>query len=152
MCNIRRSQTKWPLDALMSITQIKFHATDQRDKIYGLPGLAAECQDTSKLPVSLRPDYGISVAQVYQQVVRFLLENKCSLAILTRTRGPSGSLSRRQRQYDFTDLPSWVPDWSDFRVFNRAFGQVFLGSTIRTLPSPRVWDIQSTTLLQQGLN
>ena len=103
----------------MSIIQIKFHTIDQRDKVYSLLGLAAECQDTSKLPVSLRPDYSISVTQVYQQVARFLLEDKCSLAILTRIRGTSGSLTRRQRQYDFTDLPSWVPDWSDFRVFNR---------------------------------
>ncbi|PVH70822.1 HET domain-containing protein [Cadophora sp. DSE1049] len=119
MCNIQRSRTKWPLGALLSITQIKFHATDQRDKIYGLFGLAAECQDASKFPESLLPDYGISVIQLYQKVARFLLERHRCLAMLTRTRGTSGSLTRRQRQYDLAGLPSWVPDWSDFRVFNR---------------------------------
>ena len=100
--------------------------------------MAAECQDASKLPLSLRPDYGISVLQVYQQVARFLLEDKCSLDILTRTRGASGSLTRRQRQYDFIDLPSWVLIGATFVCLTGAFGQVFLGLTIQTLPSPRV--------------
>ncbi|RDW58633.1 heterokaryon incompatibility protein-1 [Coleophoma cylindrospora] len=119
ICNIRRSQAKWPLDALMSITQIKFHATDQRDKIYGLLGLAAECQDASKFPETLLPDYDISISQLYQKVARFLLKRSRSLAMLTRARGTCGSLTRRHRQYDLTGLPSWVPDWSDFRVSNR---------------------------------
>ncbi|PQE12520.1 Heterokaryon incompatibility protein [Rutstroemia sp. NJR-2017a BBW] len=119
ICIIRRSLNKWPLDALMSITQIKFHATDQRDKVYALLGLAAEFQNASELPDSLRPDYSMDVPQLYQRVAHFLLQHNSSLAILTRTRGTSGSLTRRQRQYNFAEFPTWVPDWSDFHVFNR---------------------------------
>lgn len=116
---IRRSLTKWPLDALLSIIQVKFHATDQRDKIFGLLGLAAECQDASSIPEPLRPNYDRSTADLYQAVTRFLLENNGSMAPLTRTRGTNGSLSRRQRRHYLGDMPSWVIDWSDFCVYNR---------------------------------
>ncbi|CAJ0542491.1 Ff.00g001050.m01.CDS01 [Fusarium sp. VM40] len=119
MGNLRNSLTKWPLDALMSFTQTKFHATDQRDKIFGLLGMAAECQDGSLMPEALRPDYSVDTAQTYLKVARFLLQNGSSLAILTRARGAVGSPMRRQRVYDLAGLPSWAPDWSDFRVFNK---------------------------------
>lgn len=117
--NLRQAQVKWPLDALMSITQIKFHATDQRDEIVSLLGLAAECQQSSQLPDALRPDYTVDVAQTYQSVTRFLLGRTSSPAILTRAYATPGSLSRRQRQWNLSDLPSWAADWSDFQVFNR---------------------------------
>ncbi|KAF5723136.1 het-6-heterokaryon incompatibility [Fusarium mundagurra] len=117
--NLRRSDTRWPLDALMSITQIKFHATDQRDKVYGLLGLAAEChcQDDSAIPDELKPDYNIDVATLYNRVARFLFRRNSSLAILTRSRGLEGTQTRAQRQYDLS-LPSWCPDWSDFTTYN----------------------------------
>src|SRR4051812_20357384 len=85
---LRRSRVAWPLDALISMTQIKFHATDQRDKVYSLLALSAECQDPSNIPEALKPDYTISVEHTYQKVGRFLLERSCSLALLSRTRGP----------------------------------------------------------------
>lgn len=117
MGNLRRQVTKWPLNALLSITQIKFRATDQRDKIYALLSLAVECQST--IPEPLSPRYDISTAQLYQRVARYLLEKGENLAILTRSRGTTGSGNpiTRQRQHQL-EMPSWTPDWSDFRVFN----------------------------------
>ncbi|KAF5563844.1 het-6-heterokaryon incompatibility [Fusarium napiforme] len=115
--NLRRSRTRWPLDALMSITQVKFHATDQRDKVYGVLGLSLECEDSSTLPEELRPDYTIDVATLYQRVARFLLRRNLSLAILTRARCMDGTETRRQRVHNL-DLPSWCPDWSDFKTYN----------------------------------
>lgn len=116
MASIHRARTPWPLDALMSITQVKFHASDQRDKVYGL-GLAAECQDASNVPDELRPDYSVKVTDLYQKVAYLLLRLGGSPAVLTRARGVMGSATRRQREYDL-DLASWCPDWSDFKVFN----------------------------------
>lgn len=118
MCNIQRTNSKWPLDALISITQIKFHATDQRDKVYALLGLAAECGDVSKIPDSIQPDYTADVTHMYQKAARFLLEQNRSLALLTRAHATSGSLTRKQREHDLA-LPSWVPDWSDLRMVER---------------------------------
>ncbi|SCN66231.1 related to het-6-heterokaryon incompatibility protein [Fusarium fujikuroi] len=115
--NLRRARTRWPLDALMSITQVKFHATDQRDKVYGVLGLALECEDGSGLPEELKPDYTIDVATLYQRVARFLLKKNRSLASLTRARCVDGSETRKQRVHDI-DLPSWCPDWSDFNTYN----------------------------------
>lgn len=118
MTNLQRAREPWPLDALMSITQVKFNATDQRDKIYGLMGLARECQDLSVLPDELRPDYNISVGILYPKTARFMLRQSRSLAFLTRARGLGGSITRKQRVHDL-DLPSWCPDWSDFKVPNQ---------------------------------
>lgn len=115
--NLRRARTHWPLDCLMSITQIKFHASDQRDKVYGLLGLSTECQDSSAFPDDLNPDYNIDVPVLYQRVARFLLRRNRSLAILTRARGLDGTLTAKQRQFSL-GLPSWCPDWSDFTTAN----------------------------------
>jgi hypothetical protein len=115
--NLRRARTRWPLDALLSITQIKFNAKDQRDKIYGLLGLAVECQDSSAVPDELKPDYNTDVTALYQRTARFLLRRNGSLAMLTRARGLDGTETRKNRQYAL-DLPSWCPDWSDFSTYN----------------------------------
>lgn len=116
MANIRRSKALWPLDALLADTSAKFRASDQRDKIYGLLGLAAESRNPSHMPQVLRPDYKISVEQLYENVARFLLWQSKSLAILTRTSGWPNTWLRMQREHDLKALPSWVPDWSDFAV------------------------------------
>ncbi|WQF82080.1 Putative heterokaryon incompatibility [Colletotrichum destructivum] len=114
MANLQRAQTLWPLDALVSITQVKFNASDQRDKIYGLMGLARECQDLPTVPPELRPDYQVDVTDLYPRVGRYMLEQSCSLAFLTRARCVDGSTTRRQREKSL-DIPSWCPDWSDFK-------------------------------------
>jgi hypothetical protein len=113
---LRRTKVRWPLSALMSITQNKFHATDQRDKIYGLLGLAAETYEASKLPEALVPDYTINVREAYQRAARYFLETNGSLAILTRCNSTSQSLSQKRRRYIYEDFPSWLPNWSDFTV------------------------------------
>ncbi|RGP63214.1 het-6-heterokaryon incompatibility [Fusarium longipes] len=115
--NLRRARTRWPLDALMSITQIKFRASDQRDKVYALLGLAVECQDPSVVPDELKPDYNTDVTTLYQRTARFLLQRNGSLAMLTRARGLDGTETRNNRQHDLK-LPSWCPDWSDFHTYN----------------------------------
>ncbi|KAJ8105648.1 hypothetical protein ONZ43_g7345 [Nemania bipapillata] len=115
---IQDSKHRWPLDALMSVTQIKFHASDQRDKVFGLIGLSAEGEEPSLLPEPLRPDYVSDTIQVYQKVTRYLLENRGSLAMLTRTRSTNDRFERDCRQYNLSALPSWVQNWSDYREFD----------------------------------
>ncbi|KAH7325657.1 HET domain-containing protein [Stachybotrys elegans] len=115
--NLRWSRAYWPLDALISITQVKFKATDQRDKLYGLLGLALEYQRPDGPPEELRPDYQSKISDVYGKVTRYLMKERQSLALMTRAKGISGNATRAQRRYDL-DLSSWTPDLSDFRGFN----------------------------------
>ncbi|KAI6080438.1 HET domain-containing protein [Hypoxylon rubiginosum] len=124
MSNIRRSRNKWPLNALMAITQTKFHAKDQRDKVFGLLGIATESQDPLNLPHALRPNYNVDVTEVYCRVARLLLTQSRSTAMLTRAQGINDILTKRQREYDL-NLPSWTPDWSDFRGYDREVRTIF---------------------------
>jgi hypothetical protein len=123
--NIRRSRTRWRLDSLLVTTSTKFHASDQRDKIYGLLGLAAESQDPAHIPDALRPDYGLDVPQVYSKIALFFLREYKSLSVLTRTSGVAGDVSQTHRKHKFEQLPSWVPNWCDFAVADRDITKMF---------------------------
>lgn len=83
------------MDALLIATSHKFSATDHRDKVYGLLGLAAETQDISRWPLALRPDYELDASHVYAEVARFLMRKSKSLALLTRM--PPEPLGRFRR-------------------------------------------------------
>ncbi|KAI0458461.1 HET domain-containing protein [Xylaria acuta] len=106
--NIRRSRSLWRLDALLFITSTKYHATDQKDKVYGLLGLAAESQDPTQTPDALRPNYSLEVAEVYKKVALSFLREYKSLSFLTRPNG-----------HQPEPLPSWAPNWCDSSVVER---------------------------------
>jgi hypothetical protein len=117
--NIRRSHTRWRLDALLVATSIKCRAEDQRDKVYALLGLAAENRNLAHIPDTLRPNYELDIAAVYTKVALFFLREYKSLSILTRASGVSSAVSQAQRKHKFELLPSWVPNWCDFAVVER---------------------------------
>ncbi|KAL8288449.1 hypothetical protein RB597_000519 [Gaeumannomyces tritici] len=71
-------------------------ATDERDKVYALMGLAG-----TDNPVAISADYAMSVKDVYKQTAVSLLDSTHALAFL------AGNQTRKNRR----DLPSWVPDW-----------------------------------------
>lgn len=116
---IRRSQSPWPLDALLVFTSLKFQATDQRDKVYGLLGLAREMQDASNIPDALLPDYELDVTETYQKVAQYILSQYQNLSTLTRTSTLGEGLHQKQQKYTLNELPSWVPNWCDFNVVER---------------------------------
>lgn len=132
VANIRNTKGFWHLDALLCVTSMKFRASDQRDKVYGLLGLASETQD-SDAPPALRPDYGLSVQQLFRNVAMFLFQRQLNLATLTRVSG-THSLCRRQRRYTFDGMPSWIPDWSDFNVLESE------------IPKPLPWVLHNSDL------
>jgi len=71
-------------------------ATDARDKIYGLLGLAS---DSEKLGIS--PDYKKSTTDVYTDVARALIAD-----------GHTTILAWCQQPTSVEQFPSWVPDFS----------------------------------------
>ncbi|OQV09929.1 hypothetical protein CLAIMM_14002 [Cladophialophora immunda] len=79
-------------------------ATDPRDQIYGLLGLAPDQRDDDLL----RPDYQLSVAQVYTRAAFKIMRDSENLQLL--------SLADRQCRAE--DLPSWCHDFAEKAPFN----------------------------------
>ena len=77
----------------------RLEATDPRDKIFGLLGIASDCQELGILGV--KPDYTLSCRDVYTIATAALLK-----------RGEMSILSWCQLPQSLKDLPSWVPDYS----------------------------------------
>jgi hypothetical protein len=76
------------------------HATDPRDKIYGLLGLAADRDELKELGV--QPDYNHSCQSVFTSVTAAMLRQG-HLSVLSLSQFPKSQIG----------LPSWVPDWSE---------------------------------------
>lgn len=76
-----------------------FGATDPRDQVYGLLGIAGDSGEPYFLP-----DYSQSVRDVYINVTRHIITKTMSLEVLQSA--GVGMVERR------VDLPSWVPDFA----------------------------------------
>jgi hypothetical protein len=76
-----------------------FEATDPRDKIYGLLGVAPADSEATSVQV----DYRKRVEDVYEDLARLILSSSGNLDLL--------SVSQSNSQFG-ERLPSWVPDWS----------------------------------------
>jgi hypothetical protein len=70
--------------------------TDPRDKVFAMLALVGETED-----VSMAPDYGKSMGQVYREVAHAIMTKEGQMDILLAASGVNGD----------NDLPSWVPDW-----------------------------------------
>ncbi|KAH9906668.1 HET-domain-containing protein [Xylariomycetidae sp. FL2044] len=79
-----------------------YQASNDHDKVYALLGLAAPIHGS--FPDSLYPDYTCNVAQLYTDVVAYILRTTDDLHVLAYAEGDDF-----QR---IPDIPSWVPDWS----------------------------------------
>ena len=84
----------------------KLLASDPRDKIYALLGLA-------KNTLGIKPDYGKSVSEVYTDFSRSYINHSRNLDLLTQCQWRIGLQEGR-----FNDLPSWVPDFYNVSSYN----------------------------------
>lgn len=93
---------KLDLEMLLDLAR-SFSATDPRDKIFALLGMAKEVGEDQDMATLLQPDYSKSVQQVFAEVTGASL-----------TRGDLVLLSsvERQNKRQITGLPSWVPDFT----------------------------------------
>lgn len=73
-----------------------YSATDPRDKIYAMLGIAADVS-----PTDIVPDYTQSPEEVYLGVLRFMITTRGSLDIIS-----SGRLALA-----VPGVPTWSPDW-----------------------------------------
>ncbi|KAI8945474.1 heterokaryon incompatibility protein-domain-containing protein [Xylaria longipes] len=79
------------------MSTMNLDATDARDKVFALIGLAPE-EDRR----ALAPDYSKSVVQVYTETTKHIINSTGRLDILSFNTNSESSNER---------LPSWVPDW-----------------------------------------
>jgi Heterokaryon incompatibility protein (HET) len=97
--NLRSDDTTTATEALSLInllSQTRFNeSTDPRDKIYGLLGIATKYG-------SIGPDYALTMAEVYLDTVRVLIDVHDHLGVLSNCQYVKRS----------PDIPSWAPDWS----------------------------------------
>ncbi|KAF5578637.1 heterokaryon incompatibility (het-6OR allele) [Fusarium pseudoanthophilum] len=97
---IERLRTEWAdgkATTLLSLLQ-EFSgrkATDDRDKVFALLGLAQDIK-------TIKPNYSLSTVQVYRSTVIDLIKHSGSLTAL------SGDMKRKNSG----GIPSWIPDWS----------------------------------------
>ncbi|CAI7578636.1 unnamed protein product [Penicillium pancosmium] len=79
------------LDILLAASQ--YGCSDPRDKVFGVLGLADE---------AVRPDYSLSVEDVYTGIAAYLATYLGDMRILNFAGSSRSNL----------DIPSWVPDWN----------------------------------------
>lgn len=79
------------LDILLAASQ--YECSDARDKVFGVLGLVDE---------AIRPDYSLSVEDVYTGVAAYLATYLRDMRILNFAGSARSNL----------DIPSWVPDWT----------------------------------------
>ena len=99
---LRSSLQNWDLSALLVAT-FRFQASDVRDKIFALLGLASGPSDPDAWDVV--PDYEVSFADVYRDATYKTIRRTKSLLLL--------SLSSSASSYEGDEnQPSWVPRYN----------------------------------------
>jgi hypothetical protein len=78
--------------------QTKLQATDARDKVFGLLGLANDREE-----LKIQPDYGKDLSDVYIEVAKALIEAG-QMDLLWFCQFPKSK--------DGLNLPTWTPDWT----------------------------------------
>jgi hypothetical protein len=104
------------LSTLLCGTQ-QFQASDPRDKVYALLGLIGD--KSARLTV----DYSWDLGQVFRETVRFCILEEKTLNIIQGNRKSSSGA-----------LPSWAPDWSNFRSSNLSW-QAHLFNASKGIPA-----------------
>lgn len=98
-------QSLWDLQSLLLLTTEK-EATDPRDKIFALLGLAKETADSVDWPQELVPDYTRPPPTTFLEVTRYCILQRQSLHLLDLVDDNAPS---------HANFPSWVPRW-DYNV------------------------------------
>ncbi|KAL6710407.1 hypothetical protein ACN47E_009353 [Coniothyrium glycines] len=102
--------------------RLDIQATDSRDHLIALFGLAAECQlQVDTLP-GFRADYAKSVAEVYTLFTRAVIETLQNTIVLS-----AKNVFTQDKPNHRPSLPSWVPDYSSNMNLRRTLGYLGIG-------------------------
>ena len=95
----------------------EFQATDPRDKVFALLGLAAETQYATELPFDQRPNYTKTKSHVYCDFARGIVHDQKSLDILSAVDTFAAKVP-----WIVGESPSWMPDFDAAIAAIRLFG------------------------------
>ena len=97
---------RWRTDVLDVLAIINiFEASDHRDYVFGILGLASKCLGMSEIPMLLRPDYTKPTSAIFRDVAIYCIQQRQDLAILDHVR-------HRLDDPSSLVLPTWVPAWN----------------------------------------
>jgi hypothetical protein len=88
------------------MTGRSFDATDPRDKVYSVLGMAevpVENNKSVESAMTMRIEYSQSISEIYQYLVKFMINHDKNLDIL--------SIISTHQDANSLDLPTWTPDW-----------------------------------------
>ena len=105
--DLSSSSDVWELQSLLHSTRA-FQATDARDKIFALFGLAGESRSPDTWPKALMPNYSRSTRDVYSEVTLYCIQKTNTLSILSQVERNS----EVKEDPDGPAYPSWVPRWN----------------------------------------
>ena len=129
------------LSLLLCVTR-RFLASDPRDKVFALIGLANNIKSQS-----INPDYARPTTDVYRDVTGYLVTTEQSLALLSTVE----DISHRKPD---SNLPSWVPDYSyheNIFTFGFPIGRIQYSAAGSTPVSVR-WSPPSSILAVDGFS
>jgi hypothetical protein len=102
LSNIQVSDPTNLLDILVMTRS--FEASDPRDKIFAILGLATLGRNQLSATELIRVDYELTPAEVFLETIWVIIKNSKDLNFLAEVEDP--------HLRNITDLPTWVPDFS----------------------------------------
>ncbi|KAF2182953.1 hypothetical protein K469DRAFT_668939, partial [Zopfia rhizophila CBS 207.26] len=108
--------------SLLDMTS-NLNATDPRDKIFALCGLATEFQDQAVRDAFM--DYRKTLPEVQMELANLFLQDPSGSALMFCSHVDGSGHSE--------DLPSWVPDWPQ-RRFESLASIYYAGKDISRIP------------------
>ncbi|OCK82445.1 HET-domain-containing protein [Lepidopterella palustris CBS 459.81] len=105
---------RWELPALLEATR-PFRATDSRDKVFSVLGLAGETEKPDQWPSALAPNYARPVGDVYRDVTIYCIKKTRTVSVLNQVQHVNDTGENSGDGYLET-FPSWVPRWDKIPV------------------------------------
>ena len=89
----------------------RFKATDSRDKVFALLGIAIAEKHLPSIDSTIIPAYNLDLDRVYHETAVALLEASEDVMLLTCAEGNESHDGKNT-----SNNPSWVPNWADSRT------------------------------------
>ncbi|RYC62822.1 hypothetical protein CHU98_g3382 [Xylaria longipes] len=105
---LRQVGLPWDMTTLLNKAR-RFKASEPRDRVYSLIGLAGEADESSVLLTALRANYNRPVQGVFRDLTRYIIMSSRNLSILTLIR----------YNPDWNKYPSWVVDFAGDVLWER---------------------------------